>query len=412
MNPTSSSSNRIALVDGLRGIALLGIVIAHALGWFIAGFIPESVWQSYQNSLSTTIVNYFDGIFISGKFYTFFSLLFGLSFSLQFTNRKADDTHFELRFLWRLALLFVIGFIHHIHWRGDILGIYAFLGIFLLLANFFSNRVVLILAILMSLNTPILVIRTVEYWHPSPKVSEVVAKKEQEKSNKEQLKNFQTLKAGSYTQILQQNFKDFAFKADFQWNSGRIFVTYGFFLLGLLIGRLRLFDHFQEYKKQFKKTVWACFILNIVIVTFFITLQATIPWDKLPSWFGIFSEFLFSIHSATMTIMYVAGFSLLLSKISWKGILEQLSYVGRMALTNYLLQSFVGILLFYGFGLGLAGDFNPAWCLLGAVVVFLLQILLSKWWLSRYYYGPIEWLWRSATYGKWQKMQRQKITIG
>jgi uncharacterized protein len=88
--------------------------------------------------------------------------------------------------------------------------------------------VVLILAILMSLNTPILVIRTVEYWHPSPKVSEVVAKKEQEKSNKEQLKNFQTLKAGSYSQIIQQNFKDFAFKADFQWNSGRIFVTFGF----------------------------------------------------------------------------------------------------------------------------------------------------------------------------------------
>jgi uncharacterized protein len=106
--------------------------------------------------------------------------------------------------------------------------------------------------------------------------------------------------------------------------------------------------------------------------------------------------------------MYVAGFSLLLSKISWKGILEQLSYVGRMALTNYLLQSFVGILLFYGFGLGLAGDFNPAWCLLGAVAVFLLQILLSKWWLSRYYYGPIEWLWRSATYGKWQKCNANK----
>jgi uncharacterized protein len=125
MNSTSSSSNRIPLVDGLRGIALLGIVIAHALGWFIAGFIPESVWQSYQNSLPTTIVNYFDGIFISGNFIPF-SLLFGLSFSLQFTNRKADDKHFELRFLWRLALLFVIGFIHHIHWRGDILGIYAF----------------------------------------------------------------------------------------------------------------------------------------------------------------------------------------------------------------------------------------------------------------------------------------------
>jgi uncharacterized protein len=109
------------------------------------------------------------------------------------------------------------------------LGIYAFLGIFLLLANFFSNRVVLILAIFMSLNAPILFIRTIEYWHPSPKVTETVAKKEQEKSNKEQLKNFQTLKAGTYTQIIQQNFKDFAFKADFQWSSGRIFVTFGFF---------------------------------------------------------------------------------------------------------------------------------------------------------------------------------------
>jgi uncharacterized protein len=403
---SSPLKKRIAIVDGLRGTALLGIVLAHALGWFIAGFIPEKVWQVYQHDVASTVVSYIDGIFISGKFYTFFSFLFGVSFALQFTQRKPDDTHFNRRFLWRLVLLFIIGFIHHIHWRGDILGIYAIAGVFLLLFNYFNSNTITVLAILLCLNTPILLKNTYKLYYPDKPKTEKIQKQENEKANIENNKNYQTLKTGTYTAILHQNFQDFAFKADFQWNSGRFFVTIGFFLLGLLAGRKKVFEHLDTLKPVFRKTLWLTLVLNVVIVALFLTIQFTIPYEKLPTWFNAFAELLFSVHSCTMTLFYITGFSLLLSKTSWQGVLTNLSYIGKMALTNYLLQSTIGILLFYGYGFGLAGNFSPAWCFVLGIMIFIGQIFFSKWWLSQYYYGPIEWLWRSATYWQWQKMKR------
>ncbi len=400
-----TQSQRILLVDGLRGIALLGIIIAHTLGWFIAGFIPEKIWQVYAQDVPSTVVSYFDGIFISGKFFTFFSFLFGLSFSLQFSQRKADDAYFSLRFLWRLVILFLIGFVHHLHWRGDILGIYAFLGVFLLLINALNNQWVSILAMALMLNTPILCRNLYALYQPQVSTASQISN-DANNDTKAQEKNFYTLKQGSYTAIIQQNFKDFAFKADFQWNSGRIFVTLGFFLLGLLAGRRKIFEQFETFKPLFKKGFWLVFTINLSIIMLFFSIQALVPQDQLPRWFPAFGELLFSLHTVCMTLMYIVGFALLLYQARWARLLRSLSYIGKMALTNYLLQSAIGIGIFYGVGLGLAGDFSPAWCLVLAIVLFMGQILLSKWWLQHFYYGPVEWLWRSATYFSWQKMRR------
>ena len=93
----------------------------------------------------------------------------------------------------------------------------------------------------------------------------------------------------------------------------------------------------------------------------------------------------------------------------WRRILSGLGDVGRMALTNYLAQSLVYLFVFYGFGLGLMRYGGALVCLLIAVPAFALQIGFSRWWLARYRFGPAEWLWRSATYGRWQPFRRETV---
>ncbi|MET3129283.1 uncharacterized protein ABID42_004405 [Arcicella rosea] len=398
---------RILLVDALRGFALFGIILAHIGGWFIAGAMPSEVWQKYQNDIGSTIVNYFDAIFITGKFYTFFSFLFGVSFALQLLQKKESDKAFIPRFMWRLVILFIIGFVHHIHWKGDILGIYAFLGFFMLLFRNASDKILLIAILFFTLNVPSFIREVIAYNQaPEKPKTEKEQKAENEKSERENAKSYYTLKKGSYTEIVVQNFKDLKFKADFQWNSGRIFVTFGFFLLGLLVGKRKIFEHLNENKKLIKKMMWWSIGVNFFIIAFFLTIDIAQLWDKMPKWFGMVGNFLFSLHSLLMTIFYITGLSLWLSKTYMEKVLINFSAIGKMALSNYLLQSAIGVMLFYSVGFGLAGDISPAWCYVIGIGIFIFQIIFSKWWLSKFIYGPMEWLWRSATYLKWQAIKK------
>jgi uncharacterized protein len=107
-----------------------------------------------------------------------------------------------------------------------------------------------------------------------------------------------------------------------------------------------------------------------------------------------------------MAAVYVSGITLLFQRDAWRRRLSVLAPVGRMALSNYLLQSVMGALIFYGYGLGLMGKLGSAAYLLAAVALFALQIVVSRLWLSRFCFGPAEWLTRSLTYGKAQPMRR------
>jgi uncharacterized protein len=403
----SNPKERILVIDGLRGFSLLGIVLAHIGGWFIAGSVPDTVWQKYQNDVGTAIANYFGGIFIDGKFYTLFSFLFGLSFALQLFQRKDKDPHFIRRFMWRLVILFIIGFIHHIHWKGDILGIYAVLGFFMILFKNASDKILWIGILFFILNTPIIVKGIVDSTKPKEKPkTEKEQKIENAKYAKETLDSYNTLKSGSYTAVIKQNFRDFKYKADFQFDSGRIYITLGFFLLGLWVGRRKFFDNFEANKPFFKKIMWWCLGSNLLIIGFLLTLVIGNLWEKLGAWGNLIGGTLYNIHCVTMTVFYITSISLLLNLKSMRWILDKFSAVGKMGLTNYLLQSMIGVILFYGIGFGLAGNFNAGWCYLIGIAIFILQIFFSKWWLSNFIYGPMEWLWRSATYLKWQAMKR------
>ncbi len=397
---------RIKTVDALRGFALFGILLVHAAEWFAAGPLPSFVFQSHSQGIANNIVQMIVGIFFSGKFYTFFSFLFGLSFALMLTRNTGSDRSFYLRFAWRLVILGLIGFLHHLQWRGDILSIYAMLGFFMLPFSRLPQKVVLTAGVLLVLNTPIRIINLYDFFMPKPAPPKTEQKK-QAPPEQEAETLYKELTEGSYWEVMASNYRGFKTKMDFQFSSGRIYVTLGFFLLGLYAGRRRVFQHLTEERSYFRKLtrltgfgVLGLTAVGILLMVLFGSAQQPPKWAELAFWF------LMDTQSAALTIFYIAGLTLLFQRASWQKIVSPLASVGKMALTSYILQTVFGTLIFMGYGLGLLGEIDVWQAALLAFPIFILQILFSRWWLSRFRYGPFEWLWRSLTYGQAQPMTR------
>jgi uncharacterized protein len=391
--------SRIEVIDVLRGFTLLGIILVHFTEQYYAGQPPKIHENFGMHNLADKIVSAIIGIFISGKFFMIFSFLFGMSFFLQL--EKSDGSpKFLLRFAWRLVVLFLTGFIHHLHYRGDILTIYATLGVALLICYKLPDRFLVILALLLVINLPSIVVRTVEVISPASATSLIF--------NPEQKPleiYYNTLKSGSYFEILQANLHEFKTKFDFQIMSGRLYITLGLFLLGLYAGRKKVFENIAFFRRLIRYGLWTllgCFIFAglLALIIFLAKVEMTQPIQFLLGG-GVYDVF-----NAALAAIYVGLVVTLFQKERWKKRLMNFYEVGRMGLTTYLMQALVGTLLFFSFGFNLLGEYGASvWALVG-LVVFFLQILFSKWWLSRFQFGPVEWLWRSLTYWKMQPLKK------
>ncbi|AQG78432.1 DUF418 domain-containing protein [Spirosoma montaniterrae] len=395
---------RIQVVDALRGFALFGILVAHTCVWFDGGPLPGSVYAINGEGVANTIVQTFTGIFVSGKFYTFFSFLFGLSFALMLTRSTDSDGSFLRRFAWRLVILGAIGLLHHLHWRGDILSIYAMLGFPLLLFRNAPTRLILVVSILLVLNVPVQLRNAYTSAFVTPPGK---AQSEQQQKADEKLvaANYEVIQHGSYADVVRVNWREFETKMKFQFDSGRIYITLGFFLLGLYAGRRRLYQHLSEHRALFRKLTKYCgFSVLGIILLFIATISILGNNTQPPKAIEVIFSVLFDLGNAALTVFYIAGLTLLFQRVAWQRVASPLASVGKMALTNYVLQSIIGTLIFYGYGLGLIGKIDTATAALFVLPVFAVQVLFSRWWLSRFQYGPLEWLWRSLTYLKAQPM--------
>ncbi|MEZ4902412.1 MAG: DUF418 domain-containing protein [Spirosomataceae bacterium] len=398
---TSNSTSRIQLIDGLRGFALLGIILAHYVGWHAGWSLPPEVGAPFLKDTLSQVVMTFDGIFITGKFFAFFSFLFGVSFGLMLVRNTENKRKFLALFAWRIALLGFIGLVHHLHWRGDILSIYALVGFGLLLFVNVFDRVVLIVAILLILNLPTRLqdaYMTLNHIDTGTIWGSIF----DEAGNKQYL---QLIRKGEYWPFLEDNWNAFPKKMKFQVLSGRIYITFGFFLLGFWFSRKGLLQHFQAHRLFFRKTLIysASIIISLILVA--VGLQIAGVFNNQtppPIWLNTLLATLYDLLNASMVLFYVAGISFLLSKKSWQKMLEAMAVIGKMALTSYLTQTLVGWIIFFGFGFDLLGRVSPAVGYLIGIGVFLAQIVFSKFWLNRFYYGPVEWAWRSLTYFKVQ----------
>lgn len=407
---TTNLNSRIPLVDGLRGFALLGIILAHYGGWHSGWSLPQEVYTPYQSDTLSQIVQVFDGIFVTGKFFAFFSFLFGVSFGLMLLRTTENKGKFLLRFAWRLTILGIIGLLHHLHWRGDILSIYAIAGFGLLLFANASNRLILIVGILLVLNIPA---RLQDAYMAFTKMDTGAMWGQifDEPGNKRYL---QLIREGNYLPFVLDNLAAFSKKMQFQLLSGRLYITFGFFLLGFWFARKHLLQNFDNERPFFKKILIYTLVIVLILVAVAVAIQVSGVFNnntQPPLWLNALFSTLFDLLNAATVLFYVAGISFLFSKKSWYNILESMAVIGKMALTSYLTQTLLGWFIFFGFGFDLLGRVSPAIGYFIGIGVFLGQIGFSKFWLSRFHYGPVEWGWRSLTYLKIQPFLKKQPEI-
>ena len=410
----STTSNRIEVIDALRGFALLGIIITHSAGQYLAGMTPPSAGTLNLFSPLDKTVGDVLMYLTFGKFFTIFSFLFGLSFAIQMDSAAKAGRSFVGRTLWRLAILFLIGFIHSMFYSGDILRIYALLGLFLILFRNANNRVLVIVGMLLVFNAPLFIGRISSQFATPPTKQQIEAGKSQGQAfMKIAEKEFQIKQSGTLAEVVDMNFNGGLMGTlGFQIFTGRLFITLGLFLLGLWAGRKQVFINTTENRLFFANLFrWSFIIACISTISVILTGGISIM-ESSQGWIGFIKASLGDIHQISLSAVYVAGVTLLFWKTK-SVFLQNLIPVGRMGLTTYLMGTAFGVITFLGYGFGQLGHLGLTTSVGLGLIFFTLQIPFSKWWLSKYHFGPVEWLWRSLTYGKaqiWKQLETTQLS--
>ena len=397
-------SGRLVIIDALRGFALLGIIIAHMTEQYYSGMIPEKFSGPETRTVIDSVVSGFVGIFISGKFFMIFSFLFGMSFYIQLNNGKGDAS-FILKFSWRLVLLFVIGMIHHLNFRGDILTIYAMLGFGLLLTYRLPANYILWIGFLFVIDVPGILTRMTELAMHDKSMNDFI-----KNDQADLMRYYQTFKSGAYYDLIIENLNSFKTKMDYQVWSGRIYITMGLFLLGLYAGKIKFFEELSSRTSLLNKyltyAAWSLLTTFLVAVAFFAIGNAAfggLSQDVNIAAFLCFADIL----NVCLAVIYVIGFVLLFKDEKWKNRLMYFNDAGRMGLTTYLTQTVFGLLIYSTIGLGLLSELGAALSFVIAIVLYIFQLWYSKLWLKHFNYGPVEWIWRCLTNFKFEPLLKK-----
>ena len=397
--------DRLDIVDALRGFSLAGVALVHIIEQYIAS-APTDGFTTIVPSLLDSIIGTFVGVFIIGKFFALFSILFGLSFFLQMhSSEQKTGTYFGYRFLWRSVLLFAFGYFHQLFYKGDILTIYALLCPFLIPFYKINKNWVLIVAGLCLLSVPRLLIYVI-FGNEGLLEPNVMM----DPTNSKNLAYIQTLKEGSLFDVFHANSTaGFIDKMNFQLGIfARFYATFGYFLIGLWLGKIGLFRQIENFipflKKTLKITALIIPIILILLAGIFYLAPKPVTFEH---WMHILGLNVYDWFNSAMTIILICCFVFVYRKHFKKRLFIYLSAYGRMALTNYILQSIIGTAILFGWGLGYIGKLPNTVLFLLGICLILIQMLASKYWLSKFRFGPLEWLWRSGTYFKMQPFRKQ-----
>jgi uncharacterized protein len=403
----SSSGERIAVVDVLRAYALFGIIITHSVDGFLAGQEPVTDFMLF--SPLDHAVKQLAHLFTFGKFYSIFSFLFGLSFAIQLRNAMQKGAGFSGRFAWRLAVLALIALVHGAFFAGDILIIYALLGLLLIPFRNMKSKTLLIVGLILAFNVPGLLLGAAVLAAPiSPE--QLQGNAETQAQYLEMAKNVFAIKqSGTFAQLVQTNYSiGILGKMAFMVITGRLWITFGLFLLGMCAGRLEIFKDTEANRASFRKLLWPAGVVALVTTL----MEWRYPMgQQFRSAMDLLHWFLMQIQHISLATFYLAAVTLLYWRRPTRGLLPALAPLGKMGLTAYLGQTVFGVLVFYGLGLGLLGKIGAAAAVGAAIAFFGLQILLAHVWAKRFKLGPAEWLWRSLTYFKLQPNNRAAAEV-
>ena len=389
---------RIKKLDALRGFALLGVCMANYKELTLYAFYDVGHTVNVEADMGDTIANFLLYFLVDGKFYTIFSVLFGIGFSIIIGNAMQSRANGMRIFYRRMLLLLGFGFAHlMLLWSGDILMLYAAMGMLLPLFWNYSDKTILRWAVFFlclpivsstmvyafGLNPCSWFFKQMDYWQNRFGIGDWG----------EWLRDRQ-----SYTDLLKFLIMG-AFERMTEFiSSDRYFKVLGLFLVGLWIGKKRIYADITAHRKLLSCTMKIGFAIGI-------------PFALLHAYDGITGFRLIPpLHTIVETFSiyplgwaYMATFALYINRAD-----SLFAYPGKMALTCYISQSALAVLLFYGVGLDLGMQMSLPQVILTSIGIFLFQTLFASLWLKIFVYGPLEWIWRMLTYGKWLPLRKVK----
>ena len=410
-----AQQERIISLDVLRGFAVLGILVMNIQSY-------SMVSSAYSNPYAcgampgeeqvggwSYAIWYLSHLLADLKFMALFSMLFGAGIIVMANRREQrglKSTWFHYR---RTFWLLIIGLIHAYGiWFGDILVVYAMTACIIFWAKGLSPRWLIPLSLLMlfvAFGLSMASGLSVPYW-PEEQVAELQSEwSPTPEAAEEEL----SLYRGSWrmqmphrTEVAQM-FHTMLFGLFFFWRAG------GLMLLGMALYKLGILDASRS-----RRYYWSMLIIGfstgLPIVAYGVHQNNLHQWDFKYSFF-LGPQFNYW-GSLLVALGYIGGVMLLCKTSSMHWLTARLANVGQMALTNYLSHSVICTLIFYGHGLGRIGTFTRLEQILLVAAIFAFQIFFSSWWLSRFRFGPMEWLWRSLTYWRLQPLTRQAMIPG
>lgn len=398
---------RIAVVDVLRAFALFGIMVAHSGMEFLAGPYPYPAFglvHSFDPAVKQAVE-----LLTTGKFFMIFSFLFGLSFAIQMDNAARKGTAFAGRFAWRLTVLMVIGIAHSLFFSGDILVLYALLGLLLIPMRKVRTKTLLWVSAVLVLNIPLMLILIPVVNIPPPGPEQQAAAAESARQFTEMAQHaYDVKRSGTLTELMQVNAGFGAMmKFGYVAISGRLWITFACFLLGMCAWRAGLFVDTPENRARMRRILTVSGV--IALVGSLLLLRYPVNTAVPESGIQVFASFIAGVQNASLAAFLIAGVSLLYWRAPDRGPLPALAPMGRMGLTTYLMQTLFGAIVFYGVGFGLIGQLGAGLGVLAGLLCCVLQVFFSRAWLKHFTMGPFEWLWRSLTYFKLQPLSRRAV---
>lgn len=405
------ANEREIFMDVLRGFAILGIFIANLNGfsWYREGLPANSPYLLPQADRSMSFLHH---LFIEGKFYSIFSLLFGWGIALQFKRAAANGINALPTVRRRLFFMLLLGAVHLLIWPGDIVFFYGLLAFLLLPLRKLSNKVLLITGILLVLS-PILLYWLKMTWpvlnYPSKLLINTGIKVDGAIMNIQSEEEFlNIMKTGNWFDQLKMNISGFFFRYQYLIFVSRVPKVLGMFLIGYVIGRSDFYKNIEQHRKLVYTIIVAGLLIGLP-ANFFLAKQMQ---DHMRDYFelkmnGWYQTIAYALGVVPLALAYVGIFMLLFKTTTGKRIMSLVAPAGKMAFSNYIMQSLIGNFVFLGAGLGYMWKVGPVYYTIFGVLVFIGQVIISTVWLKFFNYGPVEWLWRSATYKKWQPLLKK-----
>ncbi|HKU13393.1 MAG TPA: DUF418 domain-containing protein [Steroidobacteraceae bacterium] len=397
---------RIEVLDAIRGCALLGIFIMNVPAFNTSLFLGfgSDLWPQWWDRSTETVRD----LLFSGKFNSMFSMLFAVGFTIQLERLHARAPQRAVRiYLRRLFWLFVFGAIHAcVFWAGDVLHMYALLGLVLLALRRVPSGFIVAAMIACLLYPAIMgTVRMATFTPEDMHITAAIAQRAITADNA-------AFGHGGFLDTVRRSTADMILLYAHPHRMGTIAAYVQFLttvLLGLLLGRHRFFQDAAAHMPLVRRVQWWALGIGLVCGVVYIHWRQYSPNPGEPSPWKIAALTGYVLCRVAIMLFYVATIVRAMNDERWRRRLAPITLTGRLPLTNYLLQTLIATFLFYNWGLGLWGKVGPALDILLAVAIFfVVQVPLSRWWLSRFQLGPMEYLWRVLTYGRGALVGRQR----